>query len=539
MTDYDVIVVGGGPVGAALAVDLGQRGVRTGVVERRADINGDHPRARGFSLRTSQHLKRWGLLDRFRELSLLPGDRFPDDVAFVTTMSGFEITRIRNAFYGLCDPGGPFAEPGVQAQQYQFETVCWERIDELGNVTGLRGREVSELSQDADHVRVVVQTEAGKQELTARYLVGCDGARSSVRKLMGASMEGTPAVGSNVQVVFRSQELWSATDMAFAVMYWILQPSGVGGFLLPVNGTDTWVYSVQRTSGDAPDDPDELIAVIRSAVGSDIDVEIVSIEPYSTHSMIASSYRNGRLFLAGDAAHLHPTYGGHGLNTGVSDAADLGWKLAATINGWGSEGLLNSYQIERRGIAEDVVLETTASYGLPPGLMWSEEIEAGTPRGEAARDRLAGEIQETKRAQFRTIGTQLGYGYPRSPCVVPDGTRMPHYAPWRYVPSASPGAIAPHVQLSDGQSIHRRFGSEMTLLRLGGADPDDTAIEDEAKRRSIPLHVAAVIEGVARKLYGSSLVLVRPDQHVAWRGDQSPEDVGALWDRVTGGEVAT
>jgi 2-polyprenyl-6-methoxyphenol hydroxylase-like FAD-dependent oxidoreductase len=535
MDSYDVVVIGGGPVGAALAVDLGQRGIRTAIVERRPEIAADHPRARGFNLRTAQHLKRWGLLERFRELSMLPGERFADDVAYVTSMSGYEITRQRSAFYGVRDPGALYGEPGIQAQQFQFEQVCWDEIERLDSVVGYRGVQLGSIDQDVDGATVVVHGDDGHETvLHTAYVVGCDGARSAVRKQIGVELQGKPAIGANNQIVFRAPDMWKVCDKAFAVMYWIIQPTGTGGFCLPVNGIDTWVYSIQRMDEEGVLLPAEATELIRRGIGADIEIEIISIEPYASHAMLANRYRNGRVFLAGDAAHLHPTYGGHGLNTGVSDAADLGWKLATVIKGWGADGLLDSYEAERRPVAAEVIRQSSEAYSLPPGRLWREGLDDAGPAAEAIRAEVAEQILLTKRTQFWTMGTQIGYGYPDSPCVESDGSTFPPMAPDVYTRTASPGGIAPHVQLSSGRSIHDSFGPWMTLLKLLGAPSDDGGIEEEAQRRGIPLHVVTVDEGIARRVYESSLVLIRPDQHVAWRAVEPPADPKMLWSRVMG-----
>jgi hypothetical protein len=272
---------------------------------------------------------------------------------------------------------------------------------------------------------------------------------------------------------------------------------------------------------------------VRALAGADIDVEVLATDPWSARMLLVDRYRGSHVFLVGDAAHLNPPWGGHGFNTCVGDAVNLGWKLAAVLQGWAPESLLDSYQAERRPVA----MRTIGAAGdqesfLAPSFAETDLDDDGTAgrllRADVAR-RLA-----VKESEFHSLGLVLGYDYPDSPVVVPDGRPVPTPTLRTYEPSAHPGARLPHTWLDDGTSIYDALGDGFTLLRFG-ADADTTHLADAAARAGIPLEVLDLAPEL-RGRYGDDLVLVRPDQHVAWRGS-SADDAEAVLDVVTGRRV--
>jgi len=264
-------------------------------------------------------------------------------------------------------------------------------------------------------------------------------------------------------------------------------------------------------------------------------MEILTHDPWAAHSLIAERYGEGRIFLAGDACHLHPPYGGYGMNMGISDAVDLGWKLAARLRHWGGAQLLASYERERRAVHRRVIAEAVENYAAIPQNLVRRDLEGEGVESDAARQRLAAEILANKPREFRTLGVVLGYHYSGSPIVVEDGSAPPEPHFMHYVPSAHPGCLAPHLWLADGSSLYDGFGAGFTLLvTAGGAEDDIEQLRAAACDLALPLTVFAPADNRLRDLCGARLALIRPDQHVAWRGDTLDRDPRALFDRVRG-----
>ncbi len=263
-------------------------------------------------------------------------------------------------------------------------------------------------------------------------------------------------------------------------------------------------------------------------------IEVVRGDPWVAQSLIADRYAAGRVFLAGDACHLHPPFGGFGMNMGVGDAVDLGWKLAATLQGWGGPALLASYAAERRPVHRRTIEEAERNYAVVGNQLVRPGLEDTDVAGDAVRAAVGEAIRATKGREFRTLGLVLGTRYDASPIIVQDGSTPPADSVETYVPSACPGSLAPHAWLADGSSLYDRFGPGLTLLCT--EDGDASPLAEAAARRGIPLVVLHLAEPRLASLYGARFALIRPDQHVAWRGDVLPP-AGPLLDRVTGRSV--
>jgi hypothetical protein len=395
--------------------------------------------------------------------------------------------------------------------------------------------------QGTDHVVAeAVETVTGRRKsIRASYLVGCDGARSRVRKELGIELQGESGVvrpfmgGSMLAVYFRarSPRTWLAADPAW--MYWIVNPE-IRAVFISIDGDERFLYHTQIP---ADRDPASLDAprLIHTAAGAPFPVEILSSLPWvAGYSLVAERYGSGRVFLAGDAIHLFTPTGGLGMNTGLDDAVNLGWKLAAIHQGWGSPGLLDSYEVERRPIAIRNVSFArgfATSVGTTPV---SPRIELPSEEGASERESLGRRLLDHARSEFLIPGIWLGLRYDPSPIIWPDETTAPRDDPGVYIPSARPGSRAPHLWRTDSAALFDHLGKEFTLLKLGGGRADTSSLERAAARRGVPLKVLEVQEPGARELYEGELVLVRPDQHVAWRGDGAPRDALALIDRVRG-----
>jgi len=359
MTDetVDVLVAGAGPVGLSLAIELGHRGIGCLVVERN-DRVGYSPRAKTTNVRTREHLRRWGIADALRQASPIPPD-YPPNVVFATRMNGPLLARFENAMHGRRERNELFSEEGQWVPQYTLEEVLRAHAVSLPSVRIEFGHALSGVEQDEGGVTAQVRhVQTGdSRTVRSRYLVGADGARSFVRDAIGARMQGDAPALKNYSIIFRAPDLAARQVHGEAIMYWLVN-ADVPALLGPMDRHGLWFFMATKLANDVDPASVDPVALIRRGTGlADLDIEVVRADPWVAHSLIADTYSKGRLFLAGDACHLHPPFGGFGMNMGIGDAVDLGWKLAAVIKGWGGPKLLPSYQQERRPVHERVINE--------------------------------------------------------------------------------------------------------------------------------------------------------------------------------------
>ena len=528
----DILIAGAGPVGLALAIELGHRGVACTVLERN-DRVGYSPRAKTTNVRTREHLRRWGIADALRAASPIPPD-YPPTVVFATRMNGPELARFENALHGRRERNELFAEESQWVPQYTLEEVLRTHAAALPGVRIAFGQEVCAVEQDPDGVRTQVRDLASGtlRTVPSRYLVGADGARSFVREAIGARMQGDAPALKNYSIIFRAPALARRHGHGEAIMYWLVN-ADVPALLGPMDQHGLWFFMATKLAHDVDPATVDPVQLIRQGTGLDgLEIEVVRTDPWVAQSKIADIYARGRVFLAGDACHLHPPFGGFGMNMGIGDAVDLGWKLAATLQGWGGAHLLASYAAERRPVHERVIAEANTNYATLGNQLIRPALEAPGAAGNAVRHDVGDAIRRTKLREFSTLGVVLGYRYEGSPIVVPDGVAPPPEQVIAYVPSAVPGCRAPHAWLRDGRSLFDTFGPGFSLLVLAG-DEDGAALADAARARGMPFTVVAPGDERLPSLYAARYALIRPDQHVAWRGDALP-DPAALLDRVTG-----
>ena len=529
-----VLIVGSGPTGLALAIELGHRGIPCLVIERNSRV-GHAPRAKTTNIRTREHMRRWGIADTLRAASPL-GVSYPSNVLFVTRLAGHELARFENALY--CGPGrNPmYSEHSQWIPQYTVEEVMRAHAQRLPSVRIQFNTELASLEQDEQQVHAVTRNiETGAmQSVTSDFMVGADGARSTVRDAIGSRMSGTYGMSRNYNVVFKAPGLAQAHRHDPAIMYWQVN-ADVPSIIGPMDRGDRWYFMPTGVKEGFKFEPSEAPALIRKATGIDLPYEVLSSDEWVASRLIADRYRSRRVFLAGDACHLHPPFGGYGMNMGVADGVDLGWKLAAVLQGWGGPALLDSYESERRGVHDYVMDESVANHATLGNQLWQPGLEDDDEAGAALRKEVGAKVSIAKLREFTTLGVVLGYRYDASPVIAADGTPEPVHDFLNYVPSARPGRLAPHAWLHDGSSLYDHFGGGFSLLvTASGAEGDVERAVASARAAGVPLSVVQPQGLALNDLYRARLALIRPDQHVAWRGDAWPQDDRNLWLQVTG-----
>lgn len=528
--DIPVLVVGGGPVGLGLTIELGIRNIKTRLLEMR-DGSVSLPKMSQVHARSLEICRRWGIADRVVEAGFPKA--YPQDFIYVTTLVGHELFRVPRPSY-LEEPtqkGSPVRDH--QCPQLYFDPILRDFAQELPSVELRYFNRLDSLVQHEDHViAAVTDTRTGKQSsITCRYLIGCDGARSVVREQLGIAMGGVGRLDVSVSIFFRSTELPNLHDKGWARFYRFNDEGGCWSEMVAVNGKDLWRLTILTgLDPSAPFNPD---ACLLRAIGTHFQYDIISIVHWERMESIAERFRQGRVFIAGDAAHQNSPTGGLGMNTGFADSFDLGWKLAAMLDGWGGPRLLESYEAERRPIAIRNAAECSRLFHDAASLPGNAELVAPTPEGYRARLRYIEALKENMTGSSVSEQIKLGICYEGSPVICPDGT-PPGPTSGSYIPSTRPGTRAPHAWLPDGRSTLDLFGDGFTLLRLGNDPPHADPLVEAAAQRGVPLHVVTLSDPVIAVLYERKLVLIRPDGHVAWRDNSCPRDPVSVIDRVRG-----
>ena len=528
-----VLVIGGGPVGLALAGDLGWRGIACTLVEQ-SDGSIYQPRMDLVGIRTMEFCRRWGLVPAV-EGSPYPRDYAQDNI-YLTSLTGYELGRERFPGIGQAPPPKESPQRRERCPQNMFDPILRAFAASQKNVALRYRTRLVAFTQNADLVTAVVENaETGaREEILARYIVGCDGARSLVRETLGIAMQGNPVLTYTTNVIFRCPQLLSLHDKGKAYRHIFIGPEGTWATIVAINGRDEWRFSIIGGSEQRDYATDDIKAAIRRAVGRDFDFEILSVLPWVRRELVAERYRGGRGFIAGDAVHVMSPTGGFGMNTGIQDVVDLSWKLAATLDGWGGDRLLDSYGIERQPIGTRNVTEASGNLRRMLSVPPHPDLLDDTAQGAATREKVGREFSETMRREWFTLGAHLGYRYENSPVCWPDGTTAPPDDPRVYVPTARPGHRAPHAFLADGRSTLDLFGRGFALIGFGADAAEAAPLLEAAKKRNLPLTFTAIAEPHIAALYERKFVLVRPDGHVAWRDDRMPVDALCVIDVVRG-----
>ena len=524
MENPQVVVVGAGPVGVALAIDLARRGIRCAVVERRTELS-RIPKGQNLTQRTMEHFRFWGLADELRAARTMPdGHPIGTVVAYGDLMSEFW-----RAPAGREQVADYFLERNERLPQYRTEEVLRARMAQLDEVEAYLGWTATAVEQDEQGVRVTIERAGEQRTLEAAYVVGCDGGRSVVAEQGGVERSGTDFDQVVALAVFRSPELNRILErFPPRSTYRVMAPylKGYWAFLGRIDATESFFFHAPLPEGSTTEDVD-VKQMLHKAVGAEFPYDLDHLGFWDLRVQVAHQYRSGRAFIAGDAAHTHPPYGGFGLNNGLEDAVNLSWKLAAVLQGWGGDGLLDSYSPEREGVFRDVGQNIIAAQ--------IERERAFVERFSPDRDRAE---FETEFAEIASVGGEIAVrsyepNYEGSPVVTgPPGAVISAFGEHSF--RARPGHhLAPQL-LTSGQNVLDALGTGFTLLAFDAAESAVADIEAAATRAGMPLTVVTDALADGRAEYGSRLVLVRPDQHVAWAGDALPADVDQLLATVTG-----
>jgi 2-polyprenyl-6-methoxyphenol hydroxylase-like FAD-dependent oxidoreductase len=529
-----VVIVGGGPAGLMLAIELGCRNVPCIVLEEDA-APPDFPKANATSSRTMEHFRRRGFSQEVRALGLTADH--PQDIVYCGLLSDKELTRFkipsrqevadRSAFGDYGEDTWPTPELPHRAQQMMIEPVMRVQAQKYKSVELLCGWRAESFRNNDDGVTVAVKSTESEATLSIEcaYMVGCDGPRSVVRKSLGIVYEGHTDGdrdffgGQMLTVFFTSKDLYSVLAKKKAWMYWAVN-SVQRGMLVSIDGIDKFLFALQLKPGQTAESVDVRASAF-AAVGAEFNFDLIGVAPwFAGFTLVAEKFAKDRVFIAGDAAHLFTPTGGMGYNTSVDDAVNLGWKLAGVIHGWADENLLATYEAERKPIAQRnttfarLMADSIGKIKVPAA---AEEQGA---HGDEARAALGLALNNHVRTEFNIPGLQLGLRYNDSQIVARDDSPTPEDKPNTYIPSAKPGGRAPHFWV-DGKSIFDVFGLDFTLLCLTAIDHSDVAQWQKLfAANGVPLHVTHCDNNEARGLYEAELVLVRPDHHIAWRGQR-------------------
>ena len=525
-----VLIIGGGPVGLILAIDLARRGVRS-IAFDETDGTITFPTGENLNARTMEHFRHWGIADRVRYSGFPPDYR--RNVRFVTRVMGYQLTCFERTSNSVAMPAEAAVSPewSIWCPKFFLDPTLRDYAASSPAADVRYGWQCESVSQtdEAVYADVIEVATGRRQRFAAQYLVGCDGGASAVRRSVGIPLEGAFAEGQNLGIFFRAPTLLPTNPYGSASQYWLANADGVGP-VSAVDGRERWRLSIEYPRDKLADmDPAQ---VVRTALGADLPFEILHVRPWAGHRVVAERYRQGRVFLAGDSAHMMWPRGGFGLNTGAGDAFNLAWKLAAVIQDWGGAGLLDSYDPERRPVGWRNVNAAADNRAAEIAVPIPAHLEEDSEVGASVRASVAEYIERTRRKEWNTLGIQFGYRYESAVCVL-DGTPPPSDDPAIYEPTTRPGSRAPHAWLPDGRSTLDLWSDGFTLLQLSPAAAA-TGFERAAAERRMPLTVVGVTDSGVADLYGQRLVLVRPDGHVAWRAEHAPEDPGAILDQVRG-----
>ncbi|MFA5702852.1 MAG: FAD-dependent monooxygenase [Advenella sp.] len=589
--DTDVIIIGGGPVGLALAAELGWRNNRCILLEQSDGIV-KHPKMDGIDLRVMEFCRRWGLIDDMKNFSF--PTNYPQDMVYVTSLAGYELGR---ESFAVPSGGaeikndGPSPETRIRCPQNFFDPILRKFADSFNSVSlRFNSKYLSfEEKDNGVHVQYENVLTGDKQTITGRYLVACDGANSIVREQLNIGFHGVGLHNYTTNVMFRCDDLFAYHDKRPGYRWLFIGPEGTYGTMSAINGRNEWRAQLFNDEKRKLSN-EEIEAYLERMIGKPCDYEIISVLHWARRELVADKYNLGRIFMAGDACHATSPTGGFGMNTGIKDAIDLAWKLDATIKGWAGNNLLDTYDIERRPSGARAVREASGNWRrmMSPG--YNPQLLNPDYEGALVRYEVGRRFSATMLREWYKLGIDLGYTYKDSPLCWPDnspdvldeiiqlseipaedlphgilsdGTRInaTNLREWQrlsvhlnestsinveweeltpaevmvYRQTSKPGSRAPHVWLENGKSTLDWYGKGFVLLILDNEIPDTSNFVKIASECGLPVELIQCNEKDVARIYKRKLVLIRPDGHVAWRGNQWPsKGVKALIDRVRG-----
>ncbi len=543
MIKTQVLIVGAGPVGLTLAMDLAQRGVQVVVAETRHRGEPPNVKCNHVAARSMEILRRLGVAQQVRNSGLPAG--YPHDIAYRTSFTGLELSRIpipcrRDRFTTTEGPdtGWPTPEPPHRINQIYLEPILFEHAAAMPGVRILNRTSIDDFTQDAHGVGATGH-KLGTDEVvqvSCDYMVGCDGGRSMTRKKIGTALHGTDVVGRVQSTYLRAPDLLGRLALAPAWATFALNPRRCGN-VYAIDGRETWLVNNYLLENELNFDSVDRDWALRQilGVGADFEYSIISNEDWVGRRLVADKFRDRRIFICGDAAHLWIPMAGYGMNAGIADAMNLSWQLAAHLKGWASENILDAYELERKPITEQV-----SRFAMNHALALQRQrqtvpadIEMRGPEGDTLRAATGQALYDLNVQQYCCAGLNFGSFYAASPLIAYDGEAPPDYTMHTFTPSTVPGCRTPHVWLAAGRSLYDAMGDDYALLRMDSSI-DTKLLQQAAAERGMPLRVVDVSGNEACAVYKERLVISRPDQHVAWRGNALPADVGGLLDRLCG-----
>lgn len=549
-----VAIVGGGPVGLMLALFLDRHNISCVVFNKEIDSRW-HPKGNTHNSRTMEHYRRLGISSAIRKLGL-PREH-PRDVTYYTRYNAWELARIPMASEALRirqmaeeSPTAQVPEPLLRANQMYVEKYLLEHAATRNNITLKFGWNVTDIQQNKEVVIIEAEPthKGAKQIWHSSYLVGCDGAHSFTRRHLGIDYQGHSKLeqsflgGRMISSYIKAPEIHQRIlKNKKSWLYNVISPD-LRMLLISLNGDDEFLMMTKAEHPKKMPDDKKIIETIRRGTGENIAVSIMAHRSWmGGAALVAEKFSCDRVLIAGDASHLFSPTGGFGMNTGIDGVANLAWKLAAMLQGWGGPKLLESYEAERKPIAKRNTSAARALTQRVGEIAVPDNLEEDSPTGSQARKNM-GEVLKSFSPQFSSIGVELGARYDGSTLIFPD-ISAPADSFEVYHPCAIPGGRLPHlwcetsikaVGLESRQSLFDALGIGFTLLRIGNDAPQGGGFLTHAKKRKIPLKVLTLAKLPAWDLYQRKLVLVRPDQHIAWRGDRSPENPGNILERCVG-----
>lgn len=538
--DCAVVIIGGGPCGLMLAIELGRRSVPVILLEEKT-APARFPAANATQARTMEHYRRLGFAEKVRSQGL--PQNYPTDIAYFTRYTKHELARFslpsaqaaREMVRSLTGSWSAAELPHRVSQMF-VEDVLRAEASACPSVSIRPGWRMAAIRDNGMGVEVDAELEGGYTTLRASYAVGTDGGSSPTRKALGCSYLGESGVvrdfmgGRMFAIHFRSPDLYRAMPHARAWMYWTVNRDR-RGFMASINGRDQFTFHTQLKLGQSEQDISDAhaTAMFQEAFAAPLDVEIIARSAWNAgYTLVAEKFQRGRILLGGDAVHLFTPTGGLGYNTAVEDAVNLGWKLAAVINGWGGPNLLDTYETERQAIAKRNTTYARAFADSVGSFLPPPELEDETPAGDAARKCTGDHLNYHARFEFNIPGITFGGRYDGSPIVMSDGTAPPPDSANTYQPTGCPGGRAPHLWLDGNISLYDALGFEFTLLQFGVKHVDTAPFQAAAALIKMPLSVMAIESDEARDLYGADLALIRPDQIVAWRCNSAAQAMDVL-----------